>query len=65
MKAETVEREEGLIKSSSMLLPAMSGILAAIRRIISRRVSTKVLTEVHFCRVSFGIPCTFNLHDYM
>lgn len=41
VKAETVEREEGLIKSSSMLLPAMSGILAAIRRIISRRVSTK------------------------
>jgi hypothetical protein len=41
VKVEAVEAEEGLIKSSSMLLPAFSGILAAIRRIISRREYTK------------------------
>ncbi|KAG0595927.1 hypothetical protein M758_UG210200 [Ceratodon purpureus] len=41
VKEVSVKDEEGLIKSSSMLLPAFSGILAAIRRIISRRVSTK------------------------
>lgn len=45
MKAETGEAEEGLIQSTSMLLPALSGILAAIRRIISRRVSMKVATD--------------------
>lgn len=49
MKVEAVEAEEGLIKSSSMLLPAFSGILAAIRRIISRREYTKVATEWHLC----------------
>jgi hypothetical protein len=47
VKEVKVEEEEGLIKSSSMLLPAFSGILAAIRRIISRRLSTKVATEWH------------------
>ena len=62
MKVEAVEAEEGLIKSSSMLLPAFSGILAAIRRIISRREYTKVSTEWHFMSIDFGFSYLIGMY---
>lgn len=41
VEAQKVDAEAGHIGPSSMLLPALSGVLAAVRRIISRRNSMK------------------------
>jgi hypothetical protein len=59
VKEVKVEEEEGLIKSSSMLLPAFSGILAAIRRIISRRLSTKNLAKKRLHAVTVAAAACF------
>lgn len=42
VEVQKVDAEAGHIGPSSMLLPALSGVLAAVRRIISRRNSMKV-----------------------
>ncbi|KAH8936196.1 hypothetical protein BDL97_17G072500 [Sphagnum fallax] len=60
-KSQRGEEEVRHIGLWSMLLPALSGVLAALRRIISRRVSLKSLSKkrLHAVTVTSAACCLF------